>query len=1284
MQEQPSADAPVRDLTGRMVQFVVGIGSSAGGLEALEVLVGSLRESGRTAYLVAQHLAPEHPSMLADLLARCTRLTVVTAEDGVELTPDTIVVAPPGRDIRVAGTVVQVVEPGVRSGPNPCIDVLMESLAEGWGSHGVGVILSGTGTDGSYGLRAVKAADGITIAQLPTSAKFETMPQAAISLGAADLVLDPVEIGRFLTSLGTPEAVWPLQREPAAAPDSLSAILSELRRATAIDFSQFKESTLRRQVARRMVLRRVATMDDYVVLVSTDPAEPVALMNGLLVTVTSFFRDPEAFDALRDQLVTYVARRDPSEPLRIWVPGCATGEEAYTVAMIASDVLGRPSDLSSHLKVFGTDLDEAALAIARRAVYPESALSRVPAPLRSSYFVATPQGSEVVPELRGAVVFARHNVGQDPPFPRLDVVSCRNTLIYFTPSLQRRVLGLFAYGLRPQGLLLLGSAETPTPDARGFVDADPVHRVFRRTDDPVPAEPSHAPLPAPKPRPLPPLARTGPVIFQAAPDHRETMLRALLSVQSDPCLLLNERHEVVEIVGDVSPYCQLSPGQPTMAVSALLRPELVPEARALLVIVRAEDRAATGSPVSVEATGATVRLVARPVPVGGRPMVALEFVGDSERGTEPVAIGERGAEFDAELDRLERELMNSQATLQGSLEDLETAHEELLSYNEELQASAEELQSSYEELETSNEELQASNEELSHANLQLREQAIELERMRNEAMDSLSNFTRVTDALQEVVWQRDAAMTRLLYVSGRVRELTGTSAADLGDDAEALDAFIVPEDREAAWAARRAPGGRWEVDYRIEDHRGSRRWVTERGCLVPDSRSGDRYVGTLTDISREHRQSEQLLLQATVDAPTGLLNRYEFRRLLDTELARARRSGGSVALAWVDLDQFKEVNDHYGHAAGDAILAATAERLRDAVRDSDVIGRIGGDEFAVILTDYDNPFELESIVERIRVEMQVPVAVGTADLAVTGSIGIALFPLDGDSADALLQAADAAMYAAKVRGGDAIEYFDEAMRASAEERRRMRQEIAEAIMGRQFVLHYQPIVSTGDGSLWGVEALLRWVRDGKAVAAGEFIAFCEQSGQIRALTAISMSLLQADLRRLGAAGEDLGRSCLNLSVSQLEDRTFQDLLDQMPSPTGLAGLVVEVTESLFLPDNARALAAVSRLSDLGAEVSVDDYGSGYSNFALMEQLSPALVKLDKSFLSHATTVDRKETLIAAAIEMSHALGAKVIVEGVETIDQLDLVTGLGADFAQGWHIARAMPLDDLLEWQRTR
>ena len=419
--------------------------------------------------------------------------------------------------------------------------------------------------------------------------------------------------------------------------------------------------------------------------------------------------------------------------------------------------------------------------------------------------------------------------------------------------------------------------------------------------------------------------------------------------------------------------------------------------------------------------------------------------------------------------------MSSQASLQGSLEDLETAHEELLSFNEELQASTEELQSSYEELETSNEELQASNEELSEREPAAAQQAAELERLRNEALDSLANFTRVTDALQEVVWQRDETMTEAAVRQQRACATSpGVTAEEPGRDAAALDAFIVPEDREAVSAAgvtRRPLGGR------LPDRgpSGSRRWVTERGSLVVDARAGARYVGTLTDISREHRQSEQLVLQATMDAPTGLLNRYEFRRMLDTQLARSRRP--VAAWPWRGSTSTSSRRSTTTTAMPRATRCwRRPPSAAGSVRESDTVGRLGGDEFAIILST-TRPVRAGGDRRPNAAASAGPVPVG-ARMSRPGEHRDRAVPDRRRHDDALLQAADAAMYAVKGRGGDDVEYFDEGMRVAAESRRQMRADIAAAITGKEFDLHYQPIVSTADGSLWGVEALLRWTRPG--------------------------------------------------------------------------------------------------------------------------------------------------------------------------------------------------------------
>ena len=1404
----PVAD-PAKADAGRRPQYVVGIGSSAGGLEALEGLVGMLEPEGHAAFVIAQHLAPEHPSLLTELLTRGSRLRVATASDGLDLETDLIAIAPPGQDIRVEGAHLRLSPSSTGVGSHPSIDLLLESIADEWGDHGVGVILSGTGSDGAYGMRRIKASDGLTIVQAPKTAKFEAMPLATLALGMGDLVLAPAEIGARLSRLGTDEVDWLGEVLPVPAPDALTSVVLELRRTTGVDFSRYKESTLLRQVKRRMAILQVAGIDDYLPLLMADQAEPAALMNGLLVTVTSFFRDPGAFEALREHLGAALGARTDTGPLRIWVPGCATGEEVYSIAMIASDLLGNPADLEEHLKVFGTDLDEAALTAARRGLYPSLALGQVPPTLGERYLRPNPQGVEVVPELRAAVVFARHNVGQDPPFPRLDLISCRNTLIYFTAPLQRRVLEMFAYALMPGGLLFLGASESLASDAMGFEAIDPGHRVFARTSEPVPADKTYVPGPVPRLTGIAPAPTAGRQV-ETHDEARLAILDALAALRPRPCLVLNERHEVVEVIGDVLPYCRIAQGRPSTAATSFLRPELGAEARALLLVVRASGERVPGQPIDLGEPVGEVRLVAGPLPVGGRPMTVLEFFRADSGTPPPVQLLERAPQFDAELDRLERELLDSQDTLQGSLADLETAHEELLASNEELQASSEELQSSYEELSTSNEELQASNEELATTNRQLRQRTEELDRVRLTAQSALEDHTRVTDALTEVVWQRDTTFGRLLYVSGRIHDLTGWSPGELGNDASVLDASIDEADRDRVWAARSAIGRGWSVDYRIRDRDGVERWVAERGSLVRGIGGADRLVGTLTDITDQlsairregqqrqvfeavfrspyfgiaildaesrvvmandalcellgydaasivrmplaafaypdaprdaseaprsgdrgpeapsralrrlvrrggtmcwanldvrplpepvgeaasmvvvrdvtdlHEQSEEMARRSAIDSATGLLNREHFRQALGREIARCREESSGLALVWVDVDVLKDVNDRHGHAMGDVVLRAVADRIESGVRPSDAVGRIGGDEFGVIISRSGDVAGLESVLDRLLVAIRQPVRADNDEVVVTASIGVAVFPGDGVSPEEVMRAADTAMFSAKERGGDTFEYYLGDMTRAAEQRRALRSRIDRALAEHEFEMYYQPIVQAASGQLWGVEALIRWNRDGGVVPAAEFIDFCETTGQIRQLAPVTLTLFRRDLELLRRSGTDIGRAAINLSVSQLEDRGFSDLVDWWPSPSGLTGVVVEVTESVFLPDHEGALSVLAGLVGLGAEVSVDDFGSGYSNLSLLGTLAPSYIKLDRTYLAANDSGRHGNDLLAAAIQMAHAMDAAVVAEGIETEEQVAMLTALGADLLQGYAIAMPMPRQDLVEWLRGR
>ena len=753
------------DSNAAALDHVVVIGASAGGLEAIQELLALLPPDGNVAYVVAQHLAPEHPSQLVDLLKRCTRLPVLSATDQTPLQPGQIVVLPPNCDASFDNGSLRLVPPQPRFGPSPSIDGLFESLAASWGDRGVAVVLSGTGSDGACGLRAVGGAGGLTLVQAPESARFDGMPRAAIALGSVDLVADPAALGAQLCAWFTSGRDWTSRLEDDTAPLLLTSAAAQLKQCTGVDFSQYKESTLRRQVQRRMAIRGVHSLEDYLPLLSTDPSEGQALLQNLLVTVTSFFRNPDAFAALGRQLEPLLARRDPGDRLRVWVPACATGEEAYSIGMTVSEVLGHPADLSQQLKIFATDLDEQSLAIGRRGHYPISAAKAIPEALFERFAVRHDNSFEICKELRSCIVFARHNVSEDPPFPNIDLISCRNALIYFTAPLQERVIDLFGFSLHSGGLLFLGSSES-LGRTSGFSVVNPLHRIYERSRQSRSrtrlslAKPMQAP-------PLPPrLAHALASVRETVPEQHIKLLEALIRTLAHPCLVVDENHDLVEVVGDVSPFCKLPEGRMTAAAGAFLRDELQSEARALFLLVRADRAAASSGSLQLPGLASTIHLEAAPLQVGERALTVLSFVQEGRDTVSPLAglgITERDAAFAREIERLERELLASQDSLRRSMADLEQANEELEASSEELQASSEELQSSNEELEASNEELQATNEELGGLNQQLRIRSDELEHLNNDLENIQSSLSQGM-----VILDRQLRITRFSPLAVRV------------------------------------------------------------------------------------------------------------------------------------------------------------------------------------------------------------------------------------------------------------------------------------------------------------------------------------------------------------------------------------------------------------------------------------------------------------------------------------------------------------------------------------
>ncbi len=463
----------------------VGIGASAGGLEALRLFVGALTPDNGMVYVVAQHLSPQYRSMMADLLGRETSLKVLEITDGMTPIVDCVHVAPPNGNVLLDQGQLRIRPSTNDIGPRPSVDLLLTSLATEVGRNSVGIILSGTGSDGSHGMRAINAAGGICIAQKPETAKYDGMPQSAINAGA-DLVLAPDEIARHLKSIVKRPRIYSDANAGSHDISPVELVIQRVFAKTGMDFSNYKTSTLSRQIERRMGVLQVQTLDEYLNLVDKNPSELDALAKSFLICVTAFFRDPRAFDGFKKYIPELLTSKKQGESIRLWVPACATGEEAYSLAILLSEHLG--DDIGTYnIQIFATDINAEATQIGRKGLYPEAVLDGINQDLINKYFLRKDDKFLVERRIRDLVVFAVHDIIKDPPFLRMDLISCRNLLIYFKPGLQERVMNLFHYALNPGGVLVLGTSETIGQSTLYFHEMDRRLKIYRRRDVQAPS-----------------------------------------------------------------------------------------------------------------------------------------------------------------------------------------------------------------------------------------------------------------------------------------------------------------------------------------------------------------------------------------------------------------------------------------------------------------------------------------------------------------------------------------------------------------------------------------------------------------------------------------------------------------------------------------------------------------------------------------------------------------------------------------------------------------------------
>jgi two-component system, chemotaxis family, CheB/CheR fusion protein len=699
---------------------VVGLGASAGGLEAFQNFLAAAPVDAGLAYVLVQHLDPNHESMLAELLSRRTAMPVRQVVDGMPVEPNSVYLIPPNASLIIEKACLRLSEFSEPRGFRRPIDVFFRSLAADQGPNAACVVLSGTGADGSEGLRAVKEAGGLTVVQNPETAKYDGMPKSAVATGLVDKILDPREMPAAIRDYFERGQAGVLSFPDIT--DFLQRVCDELRNRLGHDFSQYKRTTILRRVNRRMHVVGASNAQDYLERLRQTPDEAELLFRDLLINVTCFFRDAEAFDILRREVIPELLRsKGASDTLRIWAPGCSSGEEAYSIAILLAEALARQR-ARPIVQIFATDIDEQMLQKARAAKYPHSAVKDVPIELLDRYFFAQDDDYVLVQGIRDMVRVSNHNLIKDPPFSRVDMVVCRNLLIYLNANLQQRLIPVFHYALRPQGWLFLGSAENIAARNDLFDTAHVSAKIYRRRGGQ--RETFTMPLL------VQPLAHA---VFQPEqPDKRrssdameraDVTSRRVLERYAPAHVLVNVDNDIVRASNRTGKYLELAEGTPTHKVTDLAKRGLRSAVRSVLDTARRNKKRAIKRDVMVEGDDDTifsVDVIADPVSEDETLLVFQEVATHQREAEEeePEAHVDRYSDEDR-IKQLEDELDETRNKLRTTVEELETSNEELKSSNEEMMSMNEELQSSNEELATVNEELKNKVEQLGRANSDL-------------------------------------------------------------------------------------------------------------------------------------------------------------------------------------------------------------------------------------------------------------------------------------------------------------------------------------------------------------------------------------------------------------------------------------------------------------------------------------------------------------------------------------------------------------------------------------
>lgn len=1505
---------------------VVGIGASAGGLEALTSLISGLPLKNNTAYVLAQHLSPTHKTMLVDLLSRETSMRVKSAEHGEILQSDIFYITPPNKNIEIDGRNQIILSPPEQNSfmPKPSVNRLFISIAENKKDKAIGIILSGTGTDGAQGMRAINSEGGITFVQKPGSEKYGGMPMAAINGCHVDIVIEPEKMGQELIEIAKiPRAEVLKKHQLTQKNDDITTIFDLLYSYKKVDFSLYKKTTLGRRIERRMVALKVANLSNYVAKIKEDKREVEFLYKDILIGVTKFFRDAEAFASLEEKINDYLDANPDTDDFRVWVAGSSTGEEAYSIMIIIQELLNKRNQ-SLPFRVFATDIDEEAIQIARKGLYSKASMLDVKKEYIDRYFTVNNDEFEIHKDLREKVVFSFHNLLADPPFKQLDLVVCRNLLIYINLEAQKYVMPTFHYSLNINGLLFLGMSENATNFEHYFAPVDKLNKIFKSV---AVSKRNHRALPL-KSHVMSYGQSQKPFIEDNQPPIHELVITEASKLLMPKIIVANEQLEVIYKKGKFD-FITVPEGYVTYNLYKIIDPRLSIDIRKLVNTANAENSVVVSEYIPLPADDDEFRfLQIHLIPViNNHSKIYIFYFNDISNLDFPHLDNKQYVPGSNSL--LELELNRTKEHMQTLIEEMETTNEELQSTNEELQSSNEELQSTNEEMETSNEELQSTNEELHIAyaelkeihknNNQIKNDLALLNRRYESILDNISEAVVVTnkngfilrtnDAMQKLtgcsqekllterwidhfnledqilanerfeklmangsygryqmrlvtkdnkfvvldahdylsqdenghtqIWTFAADITKELNALNQLAENEATYRATfehanigighLGLDGKwlkvnpsliktlgystdellrlTLSEITYPDDRvsidsivQSLVTSKRASD---KLEMRINQKNGAMIWIVLSITLLKDghdkpayllavieditplkvaseksaqaqavfnntqeaivivnanntivsvnpafelisgykkddiigqsisklksenhtdefyenmfrsvtqtgswsgeflhaTKAGDafpthvsinaikdknekiiQYICVITDISVLVESQAKIKHLANHDVLTDLPNRNLFNERLSHAISKARRGNTIIALLFIDIDNFKVINDGLGHDVGDKVLINVTQRITNLLRENDTVARVGGDEFMVIVEDLESALDAGKIAQNIIDVIAKEMVIAKHNVTVNVSIGISLFPNDSLLTEELIHKADLAMYEAKTNGRNTFCYTDKDLSSTILERATLYNAIRNGLNNHEFEIYFQPIVNCTTLQVSYLEALIRWNHPGLGlVLPSEFIPMAEGSELIIEITKFVLYEVFTTSSEMYKLYPNFPPIAINYSLKVLKSdsifhlfKKYMKLYNSNQEPP-----IIELTEREFIMSNEVNKQHLAKYKELGIKFSMDDFGTGYSNLGYLIENPFDTLKIDRLFVSKIGKDKKSDNVIKATISIAKALGLNTVGEGVETKTQFDFLVEHGCDFAQGFYLNRPVFIADI-------